>query len=257
MTQDQERVDRQRVCESVRRGQRRAGLAARHELHALVRQLPRGDLAGPAGSAELHAAHEDRIGGRDDALADVVLDGEELARLEVVAVRPERVTGLGVVDAYEQAPARFAKAQRAIDQEAGAESAADRLGGAEGPSRVAGGGRDDGEPAPAREQARKVVGHREPGRARARVVIEGDEGQDGDGRSRQDLVDGLGACRRAQEERHRLGAVRDVERLHQGGHVGLDGRGRDAEHAGDVVVGQALGEELQDLALARREAVYL
>ena len=56
-----------------------------------------------------------------------------------------------------------------------------------------------------------------------------------------------------QHDAHEVGGVLGAELFHDAGAMHLDGAGRDAELAAGLLVGLAVGDELQHFALARRE----
>ena len=88
-----------------------------------------------------------------------------------------------------------------------------------------------------------------------RKVVErkhGDRGSSAEARHRPRARLGPGQTRFAQHHR-RLGAIADVERRDDGGHVRLDRRPRDPEHGCDLGIGETAGHQLQHLELPGRE----
>ncbi|MFO0745726.1 MAG: hypothetical protein U1F43_08635 [Myxococcota bacterium] len=256
--EDQRRLAPHRQREVLARLRRRRVVAPRGQLHGAMRQLPGLEVLRPRRLAEahLHARHHHRIGGRDDGRAHRVLHLEELALGEVEALGPEAVAALPVDDLDRDAPAALAHAQRAVDQEARAQRLRHGLAG--GAQRARPGARglgDDREPARAREEPGQVVGDGRGDGARARLVVERAQRQDGDGRPLEHRRDARRLGHRGVVDARRLGAVADLERRQDGREVHAHGARRDRQRAADVVVGEALGDELEDLALPRRQGL--
>src|SRR5215218_3328744 len=102
---------------------------------------------------------EVRLDRRDDALGDLVLDGEEVAELAVVAVGPDVLAGLGVDELRRDPHAPASDSHAALEHVADAERLGDlaHIHGLPfvGEARVAG---DDEQPAQARERGDEILG---------------------------------------------------------------------------------------------------
>ena len=193
--------------------------------------------------------------GRRDPARDVVLDLEDVRQRTVVALGPDVVVGTRVDQLGGHAHLGLRATDASFHDVRGAQLAPHRdevvRAAAVGKGRLA---RDHGEPPPARESGDQLLDQTIREELLAGIVAEVVEGKDRDRAYVRALRGGhvLGALEFG--ERHgRFGPVRDVQGPVDRRQMDLDRARRDAEHVGDLGVGQALRREHEDLSLPRRE----